>query len=345
MNKTQKIAPLHLTVPITRIDEETREVEGYAFVNEVVPGEGGIRLKRTAMEAATSDYMKWGAIREMHQPSAVGTAVEAKWDEKGLVVRAKIVDDQAWEKCREGVYKAYSVGVQPRVMRGNDVEACTHVETSLVDRPKDEDAVLFRLEGSEAQDCEMIEEAPAPVVRSSFAEEMGEREPNILTAVAFDTLSYCLWEISQRGEGDKAEMARQAIMEFADYVCPIVARGAMPEITRLGSATLEQGDMLTRAEFDQAISAKDSELATARQELAAAIERAKTLESAPEPMKAVRFTGVPLERTFLANGEGADQPSIEDEILELSRQAETASDQERHTIATKIMALQSRATT
>jgi len=345
MNKTQKIAPLHLTVPITRIDEETREVEGYAFVNETVPGEGGIRLKRTAMEAATSDYMKWGAIREMHQPSAVGTAVEAKWDEKGLVVRAKIVDDQAWEKCREGVYKAYSVGVQPRVMRGNDVESCTHVETSLVDRPKDEDAVLFRLEGSEAQDCEMIEEALAPVVRSSFAEEMGEREPNILTAVAFDTLSYCLWEISQRGEGDKAEMARQAIMEFADYVCPIVARGAMPEITRLGSATLEQGDMLTRAQFDEAISAKDSELATARQELAAAIERAKTLESAPEPMKAVRFTEVPLERTFLANGEGADQPSIEDEILELSRQAETASDQERHTIATKIMALQSRATT
>ena len=58
MKKTQKIAPMYLTVPITRVDKDTREVEGYAFVNEVVPGEGGMRLKRSAMQAATSDYMK-----------------------------------------------------------------------------------------------------------------------------------------------------------------------------------------------------------------------------------------------------------------------------------------------
>ena len=82
------------------------------------------------------------AVREMHQPSAVGTAtapscgIEWTSDVKAII-RAKISDDQAWKKIKDGVYKGFSVGVRPIMMRGNNVEKCAWVENSLVNRPKD----------------------------------------------------------------------------------------------------------------------------------------------------------------------------------------------------------------
>ncbi|HEY3782369.1 MAG TPA: hypothetical protein VGL56_14905 [Fimbriimonadaceae bacterium] len=141
--------PIYRTYPIERIDEDERVVEGYAFVNEVVPGEGGIRLKRSAMEAATADYLANGTSRELHQPSAAGKPLSVLWDEKGALLRVKVVDDRAWSKVKEGVYKGFSVGVIPEVMRGKDVEKCNWWDTSLVDVGKDKDArfTVWRVEG------------------------------------------------------------------------------------------------------------------------------------------------------------------------------------------------------
>jgi hypothetical protein len=142
-----KMDLIRVFVPIERIDEEKREVTGYAFVNEVVEGEGGVRLKRTTMQTATPDYTKWGCVREMHGNNAAGTAVEVKWDAKGALLRAKIVDDQAWVKCKEKVYKGFSVGVRALQMRGLNVEKALWYETSLVDRPADGDAIFTLVRG------------------------------------------------------------------------------------------------------------------------------------------------------------------------------------------------------
>lgn len=145
-----QVKSLALFVPVTRIDDEERVVEGVAFANEVVEGEGGLRLSRSSMKAATPDYLKWGAVREMHQPSAVGRALSVEWQDSGAaVLRVKVVDDQAWTKVKQGVYQGFSVGVLPRLIRGGTVEQCTWVETSLVDRPKDPGAIFlaFRAEG------------------------------------------------------------------------------------------------------------------------------------------------------------------------------------------------------
>lgn len=148
-----QVTSLALYVPVTRINEEERVVEGIAFANEVVEGEGGLRLSRTSMKAATPDYLRWGAVREMHQPSAVGRALSVEWQESGAaVLRVKVVDDQAWSKVKQGVYQGFSVGVLPKLIRGGTVEQCTWVETSLVDRPKDPGAVFlaFRADGLDA---------------------------------------------------------------------------------------------------------------------------------------------------------------------------------------------------
>lgn len=150
-----KIQPSYLYVPFDTVERKDDGcwVSGYAFCNETVPGEGGIRILRRAMEDATPEYMRGGTgpLREMHQRVAAGIATEAIWDEKGCRIRAKVVDPTARLKCEEGVYRGFSIGVQPTVMRAKDVESLTWVETSLVDRPKDPDAVFnaFRVDGFE----------------------------------------------------------------------------------------------------------------------------------------------------------------------------------------------------
>lgn len=144
MNNEMK--PMTWWAEIQRVLESSRQVEAYAFVNEVVEGEGGLRLRRAAMESATEEYMRWANVRRMHQADAVGVVESLTWDDHGAKLRLRIVDEDAWAKVQAGVYKGLSVGVIPTVMQGTDVLACRWIETSLVDRPKDPDAriVAFR---------------------------------------------------------------------------------------------------------------------------------------------------------------------------------------------------------
>lgn len=167
--RTQQVKPFHLFFDIKRVDEEKRTVEAYAFVNEVVEGEGGIRLKRTAMEAATPDYMEWANVRRMHQADAVGVAHAVDWDDKGAKMSLEVVDEDAWDKVKKRVYKGLSVGVAATVMRGKDVEKCRWIETSLVDRPKDPDAKIlaFRADDGDSEEFE------AEVLDDEIPEERG----------------------------------------------------------------------------------------------------------------------------------------------------------------------------
>jgi Family of unknown function (DUF6582)/Caudovirus prohead serine protease len=129
--------------PIAKVDAERREVWGYAST-EARDDQGEI-VKRDALISALGDYMKFANIREMHQLSAVGVATEAAVDDKGLYVGAKIVDDQAWQKVVEGVYKGYSIGGRVTERDPADHKTITGLvlnEISLVDRPANPDAIF-----------------------------------------------------------------------------------------------------------------------------------------------------------------------------------------------------------
>lgn len=134
---------MKIYLPIAKVDAERREVWGYAST-EARDDQGEI-VKRDALVTALGDYMKFANIREMHQLSAVGVAKEAAVDDKGLYVGAKIVDDQAWQKVVEGVYKGYSIG--GRITQRDPVDSKTITglvlnEISLVDRPANPEAVF-----------------------------------------------------------------------------------------------------------------------------------------------------------------------------------------------------------
>ena len=219
IKKQKKVDAMGFYVPFQRRDEENRVVEGYAFVNEVVPGEGGYRLKRSAMEAATADYMQFGNIREMHRrDSAVGKAIEAIWDEKGLMLRAEIVDDAAWKKVQKGVYNGFSVGVAAVLIRGKDVDAVRHIETSLVDRPKDKDALFttFRGEGYELEDTEIeteISDEEFQRMETTISDLQSEQEKLIERATQLESEVQTL-QAEKTEAIQRAETAESRIQEL-----------------------------------------------------------------------------------------------------------------------------------
>lgn len=128
---------------ICKIDEDQRMVFGYASTEK--RDQQGEVIKRSAIEAALPSYMQFANIREMHQPSAVGVAQEAVPDDKGLWLGAKVVDDSAWNKVKNKVYKGFSVGGRVTARDPGDRSVITGIELSeisLVDRPANPEAVF-----------------------------------------------------------------------------------------------------------------------------------------------------------------------------------------------------------
>lgn len=145
---------LQLYWPITKIDSDERLVYGYAST-EATDSQGEI-VRKEALEAALPAYMRFANIREMHRPSAVGVAKEATVDETGLWLKAKIVDDDAWRKVKEGVYKGFSIGGAVTGRDGGNPQVVTGVELteiSLVDRPANPDAVFALWKGDAGADA------------------------------------------------------------------------------------------------------------------------------------------------------------------------------------------------
>jgi len=131
----------------SKVDDQadgTLIVSGIAS-SESVDSDGEV-ITAAAMKGALPDYMKFGAVREMHQASAAGTAISAKVDETGKTeFSAHVVDPVAVKKVQTGVYKGFSIG--GRVLKRdadnpNTITELKLTEISLVDRPANPDALM-----------------------------------------------------------------------------------------------------------------------------------------------------------------------------------------------------------
>lgn len=131
---------LNFYTEITKVDEEQRIVEGYAST-EALDSQGE-RVSLDALKKAFVPYMKFANIREMHTNSAVGVAKSGEFDDKGLYLSAKVVDDNAWNKVKEGVYKGFSIGGNKISKVDNVITELDLTEISLVDRPANPEAVF-----------------------------------------------------------------------------------------------------------------------------------------------------------------------------------------------------------
>src|SRR5260370_26643368 len=90
-------------------DDGTVRVHGIA-TSETVDDQDEI-VRADAIRAALPDYMRFPALREMHQLSAAGTTLEAEVGDDGMTrIVAHVVDPVAVAKVKNKVYRGFSIG-------------------------------------------------------------------------------------------------------------------------------------------------------------------------------------------------------------------------------------------
>jgi hypothetical protein len=107
-------------IPITKVDRARHEIYGWGAVEEADNAD-------EIMDYASSKphFQEWsskaqkrscgkslGNLRSMHSNKVAGKIIDMRPDDvrKGFWLGAKIVDEQEWEKCEQGVYTGFSVG-------------------------------------------------------------------------------------------------------------------------------------------------------------------------------------------------------------------------------------------
>ena len=145
-------------------DDGTVKVWGYAS-SEAVDSDGEI-IAAEAMKAAIPDYMKFGAVREMHGSNAAGTAIEINVEDDGRTFfGAHIVDPVAVTKVKTGVYKGFSIGGSVTArdeLNKSQITGLKLTEISLVDRPANPDAVFTCFKADKPKDEEEADKDDEP---------------------------------------------------------------------------------------------------------------------------------------------------------------------------------------
>lgn len=185
-------------------DDGTVIVSGVAS-SEAVDADGEVILA-SAIKAALPGFLKFPAIREMHQPKAAGRALSIVVGTDGKTyVEAHVVDREAVAKVKAGVYAGFSIGgnVPPN---GRDsanpkiVKRLNLTEISLVDRPANPEATfqIVKIDGGEA----------ATVAKA------GQALPDYLRAALValvDALDRLAGETTNEAERSRASALRDAV--------------------------------------------------------------------------------------------------------------------------------------
>lgn len=170
-------------------DDGTVKVWGYAS-SEAVDSDGEI-IAAEAMKAAIPDYMKFGAVREMHGSNAAGTAIEINVEDDGRTFfGAHIVDPVAVTKVKTGVYKGFSIGgsvTSRNELNKSQITGLKLTEISLVDRPANPDAVFTCFKADKPKDeeeeadkddepADKTDETPADDTEKADGEKVDDKE-------------------------------------------------------------------------------------------------------------------------------------------------------------------------
>ncbi len=122
----------------------TVRVEGIA--SSEAEDDQGETVRADAMRLAIPDYMRFPALREMHQLSAAGTTLEADVGHDGVTrIVGHIIDPVAISKIKNRVYRGFSIGGQVTGRDPTNRKIITGLklnEISLVDRPANPEAIF-----------------------------------------------------------------------------------------------------------------------------------------------------------------------------------------------------------
>jgi Caudovirus prohead serine protease len=164
---------MKLYASITKTEaQEDGTLKVYGFASSGAEDSDGETVSPDAMKAAIPDYMKFGAVREMHQSIAAGTAIDIGVDDDGKTnFAAHVVDPVAVKKVSTGTYKGFSIGgkvLKRDTANPKHITELRLVEVSLVDRPANPDAVFTMYKAEKTP--EEIAAAAAEVEKSAVAD-------------------------------------------------------------------------------------------------------------------------------------------------------------------------------
>jgi hypothetical protein len=129
---------------VEEVGDGTVKVHGIAST-EAEDDQGEI-VRADAMRSAIPDYMKFGAVREMHGLSAAGRALECNCGNDNVTrIVAHVVDPTAVLKVKNRVYNGFSIGGQVTQRESGNFKTITALklhEISLVDRPANPQATI-----------------------------------------------------------------------------------------------------------------------------------------------------------------------------------------------------------
>jgi hypothetical protein len=138
---------------------------------------------RTAMPA----WMKWGNVREMHQPIAAGVGVELAEQGDDWWLLSQCVDDGTAKKIDAGALKGYSIGIKnPQIVvdtsaPGGRIVGGAIVEVSYVDRPCNPTALTQIAKSASGTDATLVpvEAADAVTTPQSVLAAVKELLPDL----------------------------------------------------------------------------------------------------------------------------------------------------------------------
>lgn len=263
----QRMAKLYAEIAkMEAQDDGTVKVWGYAS-SEAVDSDGEI-IAAEAMKAAIPDYMKFGAVREMHGSNAAGTAIEINVEDDGRTFfGAHIVDPVAVTKVKTGVYKGFSIGGSVTArdeLNKSQITGLKLTEISLVDRPANPDAVFtcYKADKPKADEDAEKEEDDKPTDKADEDKadkpKDGDKEPK-----AEDKDDKDDKEDDKEDEAEKSASVNLSESEIA--------------ILKAVLAKAEKQEAVTKADdhVDEAVSKSDKSDDLAKAEMADALAKAQ----------------------------------------------------------------------
>lgn len=275
-------------------DDGTVKVWGYAS-SEAVDSDGEI-IAAEAMKAAIPDYMKFGAVREMHGSNAAGTAIEINVEDDGRTFfGAHIVDPVAVAKVKTGVYKGFSIGGSVTArdeLNKSQITGLKLTEISLVDRPANPDAVFtcFKADKPKADEEAGKDEDDKPSDKSAEDKvdkpKDGDKEPE-----AEDKDDKGDKKDDKEDEAEKSESVNLSESEIAVLKAVLAKAEKQEAVTKADEPVDEsvsksdKSDDLAKAEMADALAKAQDALKKSNDALAKAQAEIESLKKQAAPPK------------------------------------------------------------
>ena len=279
------------------------------------------------MKAAIPDYMKFGAVREMHRTdTAAGTALNVEVKEDGKTyIEALVVDPVSVKKVQTGVLKGFSIGGGIPKDGGRDaknrriVKKLHLTEISLVDRPANPEAVitLFKSDTT-AEEADMADttQNPAPGAEGEGTTEEQPVRKSLWDVKGFAQLLLDLGYLAQSSaaeatyEGDNSPVPAK-LKEWLAAGCVLFQEMAMEEQAELLASIKTGPEVLLAAakaagalpEDEEPLEKKGAKYSKATK--AAILGLRKAMQEASECMKA--FDDAAAEQEADEGGEDTEK--------------------------------------